>query len=85
MLGLISGYAVLYILFYSRYYAWADSHYSRKLFRALLTIGFLFIVLFIVVGTFVLNRVDNQSELSFLNNLIKYMGSPIQEIGRAHV
>lgn len=78
MLGLISGYAVLYILFYSRYYAWADSHYSRKLFRALLTIGFLFIVLFIVVGTFVLNRVDNQSELGFLDNLIKYMGSPIQ-------
>lgn len=78
MLGLISGYAVLYILFYSKYYSWKNRYYSWKLFRTLLTIGLVFIVLFIVVGTFVLNRIDNQSKLGFLDNLIKYMGSPIQ-------
>ena len=78
MLGLISGYAVLYILFYSKYYSWNDIYYSKKLFRTLLTIGLVFILLFVVVGAFVLNRIDNQSRLGFLDNLIKYMGSPIQ-------
>ncbi|KXT85152.1 O-antigen polymerase [Streptococcus sp. DD11] len=80
LLGLISGYAILYILFFSKYYSWKDRRYGKKLFRMLLTIGLVFLGLFMVIGTFVLNRVDSQAELGILDNLIKYMGSPIQAL-----
>ena len=55
LLGLVAGYAIVYMLFFSKYYSWKDSRYGVKLFRSLLIIGFVFLVLFMAVGTFVLN------------------------------
>lgn len=80
LLGLVAGYAIVYMLFFSKYYSWKDSRYGVKLFRSLLIIGFVFLVLFMAVGTFVLNRVDSRAEFGILDNLVKYMGSPIQAL-----
>ena len=80
LLGLVAGYAIVYMLFFSKYYSWRDSRYGVKLFRSLLIIGFVFLVLFMAVGTFVLNRVDSRAEFGILDNLVKYMGSPIQAL-----
>ena len=80
LLGLVAGYAIVYMLFFSKYYSWKDSRYGVKLFRSLLIIGFVFLVLFMTVGTFVLNRVDSRAEFGILDNLFKYMGSPIQAL-----
>ena len=64
------------------FYFFCESLFSGKdgIFRSLLIIGFVFLVLFMAVGTFVLNRVDSRAEFGILDNLVKYMGSPIQAL-----
>lgn len=80
LLGLISGYGMIYMLFYSNYLAWSDSRYSRKLVSVLIKLGIGFLLLFMLVGNFVLNRIDGEGYLGTVDNLIKYLGSPIQAL-----
>lgn len=73
LLGLVSGYFVIFILYYSYKNIWTGNEQSGKLLKIILLYGFGSIVLFLVVGEFVLNRLGN----SPIDNLSKYIGSPI--------
>ena len=73
LLGLVSGYFVIFILYYSRKYIWSGVESSSKLLKIILLYGLGAIALFLVVGDVVLNRLGS----SPLDNLSKYIGSPI--------
>lgn len=73
LLGLFSGYFVIYILYYSKKNIWSNLEKQSKLLKIVFSYGIVSILLFLVVGNFVLNRLEN----SALDNLAKYIGSPI--------
>ncbi|MBO4109232.1 oligosaccharide repeat unit polymerase [Streptococcus suis] len=77
LLGMVMGYVSIYLLFYSKKIAWDYPEYSLKLLRYLLRAGLGFIVLFMLIGVFVLNRTGGSQGETLLINLSKYIGSSI--------
>ncbi|WP_155965990.1 O-antigen polymerase [Streptococcus ruminantium] len=73
LLGLVSGYFVIFTLYYSFKYIWSGIESSGKLLKIILLYGLGSIGLFLLVGEFVLSRLGN----SPIDNLSKYIGSPI--------
>lgn len=74
LLGLISGFLFIYLLFYCKIFAWQDKKYIKVLFRRIVLSGIVFVIFFVLVGAIVLNRLGGSS---VFNNVIKYIGSPI--------
>lgn len=77
LLGMMSAYLFIFLIFYSKKYAWNDQNYRNKVLKILFRTGISFIVLFLVVGVFILNRTGGNQGETIVSNLFKYLGSSI--------